>query len=146
MTSFAEALKKGLGNHEQATEARKEMDSVLAAASRDVSEVMQMELSLRFQSEERPKRVQYGNAMIGLTTPLESFTALVARSPRGREILAEVKFGELGYPMSLRWDGEFRSVPDRAAFEEAIADLLSQGVTGERIKALVERSSQAPAT
>jgi hypothetical protein len=49
------------------------------------------------------------------------------------EHLADVSFGELGYPITLRWGNERGYATDRAEFEGALAQLLESRITGERI-------------
>ncbi|WP_437874289.1 hypothetical protein [Sorangium sp. So ce513] len=51
--------------------------------------------------------------------------------------LAEVTFGELGYPVRLRWENRFDSVSDRASFEEVLKKILEHSATGEKIAELI---------
>jgi len=143
MTSFAEALKKGLDVHKRAAEARNEMDEVLAAASKEVSEVLQGEISFRFQAVDRPARVQSSRELLaGVPAPREQSQALTARSQHSApSVLAEVGFGELGYPVTLRWESEFRMADDRDGFETVIKDLLAHGATGAKLGALLKSTS-----
>lgn len=143
MTSFAEALKKGLDVHKRAEEARNEMAEVLAAASREVSEVLGGEISFQFESVDRPARGQSSHELIaGVPAPREKFQALTARTHNSAfKVLAEAGFGAIGYPVTLRWENEFRMADDRDGFESVIKDLLAHGVTGSKIEALLRGTS-----
>jgi hypothetical protein len=136
MAGFGEALKKGLEAHRRAAEARKEMDDVLAAASADVAAVTSASISLQFQVVDRePSLVD----KFQLTpAPREKFTALTARSISGTSrVLGEVTFGELGYPVTIRWEDRMDAAYDRASFEELITTILAHGATGKKIAELI---------
>jgi hypothetical protein len=139
MAGFADALKKGLLAHQHADEARREMDEVLAIASTDVAAVTGAPISLRFDLIDRPLRAQ---SMLGVAqvvaAPREKVTGLIARHHSGRfDPLAEVSFGELGYPVTLRWENRVDSANNRASFEELIEALLAHSATGAKIAKLV---------
>ena len=83
MTSFGEALRKGLDSHKQAEDARKELDEVLAAASKEVSEVLKEEIALQFEVVDRSARAQSNlEQMAGVPAPREKFTVLTAQLRR----------------------------------------------------------------
>jgi hypothetical protein len=136
MAGFGEALKKGLEAHRRAAEARKEMDDVLAAASADVAAVTDLELK---RAGDRPKREpSLVDIAQHIAAPREKFTALTALSISGTfRVLGEVTFGELGYPVTIRWEDRIDSAYDRASFEELIATILAHGATGKKIAELV---------
>jgi len=139
MTNFGEALRKGLDSHKQAEEAHKELSEILAAASKDMSEVLNEEISLQFEVIGRPARAQSSvEQLAGVPAPRENITALTAKLRRSKfEMLAEATFGELGYPVTLRWENEFRLAPDRDAFEAVLQELLARSGTGAKIKKLL---------
>lgn len=137
MTGFGEALKKGLQAHEETQRARAEMDEVLAAASKEVSAVTAQEISLQFQVVTRPPTQMLTRAALVLPQE-ETFTGLVARDRSGQfEVLAKVRFGELGYPASLRWEDKHDVISDRGAFEQVLQELLAHSATGAKIKKLI---------
>lgn len=138
MTSYADALRKGLAAHRQSERARHQMEEVLSAASKEIGELLQTDVALRFETHERYKRVPpTAEAPVGVSASREVFTGLIARSPHGFEVLADIKFGELGYPVTLRWEGDFRQADDRAAFESVLAELLESRQTGGKLQQLV---------
>lgn len=139
MASFGDALKKGLDAHKRAAEARKEMEEVLAAASEEVAAIIGAPISLRFQTVDRPARESsLSENIMGISAPREKITALTARLDTGSfALLAEVTFGQLGYPAKLRWENRFDSASDRASFEELIKTLLEHSATGEKIAKLI---------
>ncbi|KYF52938.1 hypothetical protein BE08_44930 [Sorangium cellulosum] len=115
------------------------MEEVLAAASAEVAMITGAPISLRFQMVDRPTRESsiHEKAM-GIPAPREKITALTARLDTGPFApLAEVTFGELGYPVRLRWENRFDSVSDRASFEEVLKTILEHSATGEKIAALI---------
>lgn len=137
MAGFGEALKKGLEAHRRAAEARKEMDDVLAAASADVAAVTSASISLQFQVVDHTQR-EPSLVEVAQLVPREKFTALTARSMSGTfRALGEVTFGELGYPVRIRWEDRIASAYDRASFEELIATILAHGATGKKIAELI---------
>jgi hypothetical protein len=139
MANFGEALKKGLDAHKRAAEARKEMEEVLAAASAEVASITGARISLQFQTVDRSVReASHAEVLVGIPAPREKITALTARLDTGSFApLAEVTFGELGYPVRLRWENRFDSAYDRASFEELLKTILEHSATGEKIAALI---------
>ncbi|WP_437684733.1 hypothetical protein [Sorangium sp. So ce176] len=139
MASFGEALKKGLDAHKRAAAARAEMEEVLAAASAEVATITGASISLQFQTVHRPVRgSSIHERLVGISVPHEEITALTARLDTGPfASLAEVTFGELGYPVRLRWENRFDSANDRASFEELLKTMLEHSTTGEKIAALI---------
>ena len=132
MADFGNALKKGLEAHKRAAAARREMEEVLAAASTEVADVTGSPISLRFQVVDRPSVPGSGEA------PREKTDALMARLDNGHWVmLGEVTFGELGYPVTIRWQNNRDSANDRAAFEELIKTLLEHSAVGAKIAALI---------
>ena len=123
-------------NSEEMQRARAEMDEVLGAASKEVSAVIGQDITLQFQVVDRPPTAT--QLRVGLLAPPVKITALVARDRGGRfEVLAEVTFGELGYPASLRWEDRHDSFSDRRSFEEVLQELLAHSATGAKIKRLM---------
>lgn len=139
MASFGEALKKGLDAHKRAAEARKEMEEVLAAASAEVATITGTPITLRFETVEHAVReASHAEVLVGIPAPRQTITALTARLDTGPFTpLAEVSFGELGYPVRLRWENRFDSANDRASFEELLKAILEHSATGEKISALI---------
>jgi hypothetical protein len=142
MASFGEALKKGLEAHRRAAETRREIDEVLAAASADVAAVTSAPISLQLQVVDRPKREpSFVENVHFIPPPREQFTALTARlSPGTFRVLGEVTFGELGYPVTIRWEDYMDSAYDRVSFEKLIATILAHGATGKHIAELITGS------
>ncbi len=144
MTSFGDALRKGLEAHERAAAARREMDEVLVEASKEVAAVVGAPIALRFDVVDRPLRGQsLHEATLGIAAPREKVTMIVAKVPRGVfEPLAEAELSELGFPVTLRWGNRLERASDRGGFESALAALLESAVTGEKIARLVARSGE----
>jgi hypothetical protein len=138
MAGFGDALKKGLDAHRRADEARKEMDEVLSAASADVAAVTGAPISLRFDTSDPIERLKAAGTVILGPTQRKPITALVARLRSDLwTVLAEVSLGQLGYPVTLRWENRLDSASDRASFEELIKKLLEHSATGEKIAGLI---------
>lgn len=132
MTGFSDALRKGLDAHTKFDQARHEMEQVLQTASAEVTSVLQAEVSLQFQGASR--------ALGGTRAPTVKYTAIVATTPANRsEELAEASFGELGYPVNLRWQDRFEVAQDRPGFEAVIQSLLASRGTGAKLSALIGR-------
>lgn len=133
MVDFGNALKKGLEAHKRAAEARKEMEDVLAAASSEMKAVTNSPISLQFQEVAR-SRVPGTSVIQGKPD------ALTARLDTGPfTVLGEVTFGDLGYPVTVRWQNNRDSANDRASFEELIKTILEHSATGAEIAALIAK-------
>ncbi|KYF78825.1 hypothetical protein BE11_37660 [Sorangium cellulosum] len=115
------------------------MDDVLATASAEVTMITGAPIALRFETIEHAVReASHAELLMGIPAPHEKITALAARLGTGRSVmLAEVTFGELGYPVRLRWENRFDSANDRASFEEVLKTMLEHSATGEKIAALI---------
>jgi hypothetical protein len=139
MAGFADALKKGLEAHQRAAEARYEMDEVLKAASVDIRAVTGAPISLRFSQIDRPQGTRVVLAPpLAAAAPREKVTGLIARHDSGDyAALAEVSFGELGYPVILRWENRADSAENRTSFEASIEALLAHSATGAKLAKLV---------
>lgn len=126
--TFKDALQKGLAAHKRAAEARAEMNEVLASASAEVAEITGAPITLQFEQLHRPLQ------------PLQKFTALTASSTGvSPAALAEVTFGELGYPLTLRWEDQLEFAQERVSFEEALKRLLGHAATGQKIATLIRQ-------
>jgi len=131
MADFEDALRKGLESHKRAAEARKVMEEVLASASKAMATVTGSPISLRFQVVDRPR-------IPGSEGPRDKVEALTARLETAAfTVLGEVSFGELGYPVTVRWQNNRDSANDRAGFEALVETLLAHSSTGAKIAALV---------
>jgi hypothetical protein len=139
MAGFGEALKKGLEAHKRADAARKEMDDVLATASADLTQVTGVPISLRFDTTKRATRAaSIFESAQGIGPPSENIIVLAAQlNSGGRAYLAEVSFGELGYPVNFRWEHRYNTATNRDSFEELLKALLAHSATGEKIAALL---------
>lgn len=148
MAGFGDALRKGLDAHRRADDAEKEMNEVLAAASADVTSVMQAPISFRFGAvsshslASATSEVLIGEVLTGEVPSREKRNILAAQlAGQGWVFLAEVTFGELGYPVTLRWEHMYDTATDRASFEEAIKALLAHSATGAKIARLLGRKN-----
>jgi hypothetical protein len=141
MTGFSEALQKGLEAHKHWDEARKEANEVLVAASKEASAHLGEEITFQFEEVDRPVREpSLTETVAGIPAPRKKYTALTVRLRRSKmEVLAEVRFAEHGYPLTIRWESDFRMAPERGAFEAVIQDLLARGATGAKIASLLQR-------
>ncbi len=146
MAGFGDALRKGLDAHRRADDAEKEMNEVLDAASTDVTSVMQAPISFRFGAvssqslASATSDVRIGEVLFGEVPSGEKRNTLAAQlADRGWVFLAEVTFGELGYPVTLRWEHMYDTATDRASFEEVIKTLLAHSATGAKIARLLGR-------
>jgi hypothetical protein len=138
MTTFGEALKKGLDAHQHADQARREMDAVLAAASREVTEVIGRPITFQLENIDHWAR-ELERGIWNNSAPKPKGISLPARLDTGGvAVLAEVSFGELGYPVRLRWEDMVEVVNDRASFEEVVKALVAHAATGKKIVALLE--------
>jgi hypothetical protein len=146
MSTFADAIKKGLEAHDAAVKARETMDSVLAAASAEISAVVGIEVALRFADVPRPLK-RYKNPILDVARGLASvgqefMTAVVANAKGGSAVLAEAELSQVGFPVTLRWGDHYADVADnRESFESAVKALLEHAQTGERIAELVHGSA-----
>lgn len=143
MTIFKDALAKGLQAHAQATAARREINEVLAVASKDVSSYLNAKVELQVEVVDRPTReLTIYEQAAGVPVPREKVTMLVARDERGRrELLADVQFAEIGFPVSLRWGREYRPAKSRDEFEQALSALFASAATGEKLSKLVTQAA-----
>ena len=138
MTNFAEALRKGIEDDKRAREARAQMDGVLAIASKQVSDFMNAELTLQIEDVDQPVMAT------GVSVSRRVAPALTAKRRDGRfKVLAEVRFGALGYPVSLRWANDSLTAETRADFESILQELLGHRETGAKIRALCEAEMES---
>ena len=148
---FGEAARKGLGAHSRAAAARREMEDVLRQASADLTDTLGVEVALLFDQLDRPAREQSTAEIIaGVPAPRVKVDALMARlrSGSGRSVpLAEVEFGALGYPVTVRYVHEWASAESKASFEQVLVKLLEDPATGEALAKLVPNAeaTSAPA-
>lgn len=137
MTDFKDALLKGLNAHKSVVAAHDEIVEVLAKASQDIASVVGVPVTLQIQSVDEP-------VTVGMPLPRRKVDRLTAREPSGRwEPLAGIEFGELGYPVTLRWDGHAEYGSDREGFERALGNVLQAAGAGKAIKKLVAPVKQA---
>jgi hypothetical protein len=138
--NFADAARKGLNANERAVAARQEMDAVLHEASKQLTEALGGELTLRFAGS-IPAMVEAKRR--GRDVPLTGILEVVGKSDRYK-YLAEVGLGELGYPVWLIWGNERGYATNRTEFEVALSKLLESRVTGERIDWVLTGSGSEP--
>src|SRR5690349_7067529 len=122
MTTFGDALRKGMDAHTRAAAARREMDEVLAQASQEIAAVVGAPISLRFDVVDRPRREpNLQETRLGQPAPREKVTMLVAKLSSGPfERLADIELSEIGYPIELRWGDHVEHAGDRSGFEAAL--------------------------
>jgi hypothetical protein len=147
MSEFGNALRKGIGAHERAAAARREMDAVLSQASKEVQDVVGAPISLQFEAVDRPTREKsVAESIGGIPAPRETVTMIIAKTPRGpSERLAEAELSEIGYPVTLRWGHQRERASDRSSFELVLARLLESAITGEKIARLLPRPADEAA-
>lgn len=139
MTDFGEAFKKGLDGHKKHEETRREIDEVLNSASIEVTRIAGAPIKLGVETIDRPAREQSrAERMAQVPAPREKSTVLTARSQGLQfQALADFTFGDLGFPVTLRWADQFRMATDRAGFEAVLADLLGHSATGAKLAKLL---------
>jgi len=140
--SFAEAIRKGLDAHERAVRARAEVDSVLRSASEEISEVLGFRLSLEFGTSIKEGVRSAVASFATLEAPKIRVDILNSVAPGGRRQLAEVRFSELVYPVTLSWDDRSEFATNREEFTAALEKLLESRKTGDKIS---EIAPKAPA-
>jgi hypothetical protein len=142
MAKFADATRKGLNAYERARAARTEMNDVLRQASLELSSAADRDIALRLERERRPARDASSFEAAGITPPpTEMVVVLKLRQEAPVAVsvsLAELEFGELGYPVHLRWRGVAQSAGDRNGFESALVELLQSSYTGAKVAGLIK--------
>ena len=137
-------------DEEESDEEESEMEEVLAEASSATADFLGVQLALSIVERERSvRRPSTVENLSGIPAPSERYLVIAATSFSRTVNLAEVKLGDTGYPISLRWDEHYVVAGDRAGFEDAVRELLPSRATATRRSAscsgmasILERSSE----
>lgn len=143
--NFVAAVRKGLDANDRAIAARQEMDAVLQEASKQLTEALGAELILQFVGSLVGTVQAITNKLAGTDVPPMGVLEVVNKASQF-EHLADVSFGELGYPVTLRWGNERGYATNRAEFEVALTQLLESRITGERIGRVLSGSQRQLST
>jgi hypothetical protein len=139
MADFREALKKGMEANERAKQAKIEMTFVLREAAVAISDIAGKAVDLAFEVVRRPVRSKSLAENLQLSDPpTTAVTVLRARTTMSHVDLADIEFGELGYPVSLRWSDQSLYAENGVDFEVGMTRLLGSAATGAAIAALVK--------
>ncbi|HEU4408754.1 MAG TPA: hypothetical protein VFS43_26065 [Polyangiaceae bacterium] len=136
-TDFKAALQRGLSAHDDATRAEREVDEVLDELSRQLTEVVGSNVSVRRGSVSRATPdLSWVIGAAGAFTPKEKYPALVAQGPRGEVPLCEFELARSGYPVNVAFGDQQYFPDDRASLEMALARMLEDPVVAGRIRQL----------
>lgn len=144
---FGDALKKGLDAHGRAVAARREMAEILAEASRELSTLLQTEVTLRFTVSKRNFAQQIAQALV--TMRERTYDVDVIEFQKGGHRfrhIADVEFAEFGYPVQVKWDTQLEIATTGAEFRSVIENLLASRATGEKIAWVMDGKERGPST
>jgi len=139
--NFVDAARKGMDAHNRAIAARREQDEVLRDASKQMTDAFGTELTLCFTGVAKGLAA----AILGgkREPPVLDTLEVTSKSGRSRK-LASVSFGEMGYPLTLRWADRSEYAADREAFEATLQQLLESRAAGEQIAYVLARGEGEP--
>jgi hypothetical protein len=144
MSTFADALRKGLKADDEREEARRQLEEVLGKAATELSSVLGVQLTLTVERVTRYTPREPGDFAVVFTSP-RYVTALVARGKHAQTELADVDLPDLVFPITVRWDDKSALALDVEGFSGALMNVLESPMTGEKMKTLVRNETSLAA-
>jgi hypothetical protein len=152
MTDFRQAFLQGQEAVDRAEVARKEIAQTFARLFKDVADVTNGTVELKFQKF--PKGA-YGSAFLALSIataklipdiePLPTEEWIIARSANSQNAkplrLARWTQSDSGYPCTLRYSEVDENIHNQLSLESALANFLANAWVGEQLRSLSARSS-----